>query len=297
MSRETILIPDTSTTSKYGITEKKKQEIDFLTQEVLNAENEVQQYQAIVDSLTEKENKLTVDLATAEANKAQALDNKNAVDTVISNAKDLYENSKATYTELSGTENQSVTNTTQTPSGAEPKIKLVATEINTVVNKLIYSAEVINKLSNLVIRKKATNPLISDELVTMVTQASSDANNAVALTLVALESVFASQATTIEAKSAMSLELLQATKLYEFIIGEEIDNVENEDMPAANESLKYYLYTAYNITSNMYEEVLKASNDTTAQLNAAEASLSKAQVKLKSLQSGLAAANAAALAS
>ncbi|MCH2193464.1 hypothetical protein [Kordia sp.] len=281
MSRETILIPDTSAAHRYGITEKKKQEIDFLTQKVLNAENEVQQYQAIVDSLTDKASKLASELATAEANKAQALDNRNSVDTVINNAKDLYESSENTYKQS---------------ADSETKIKSVATEINTVINKLIYSAEVIDKLSNLVVRKKASNPLISDELVTMVTQASSDANNAVALTLVELESVFNSKATTIEGKSAMSLELLQSTKLYEFITGEEIDGVEN-DMKTDKTSLKYYLYTAYNITSNMYEKVLAASDDTTNQLNDAKASLSKAQIKLSSLQAGLAAVNAAALAS
>ncbi|WP_298507600.1 hypothetical protein [uncultured Kordia sp.] len=281
MSRETILIPSTDATQRYGITEKKKQEIDLLTQEVLNAESEVQQYQAIVDSLTDKSTKLAGELATAEANKAQALTNKNSVDTVINNAKDLYESSGNTYKES---------------ADAETKIKSVATEINTVINKLIYSAEVINKLANLVVRKKASNPLISDELVTMVNQASADATNAVSLTLVALESVFTSQATTIESKSAMSLELLQSTKLYEFIVGTEVDGVEN-GMTSDQTSLKYYLYTAYNITSNMYEEVLTASNDTTNQLNDAKASLSKAQVKLNSLQAGLAAANAAALAS
>ncbi|WP_046744090.1 hypothetical protein [Kordia zhangzhouensis] len=281
MSRQTILIPDPSASDKYGITERKKQEIDFLTQEVLNAQNEVEQYQAIVDSLTEKSTKLQTELATAEANKTQALNNKNAVDNVINNAKDLYESSGVTYQEA---------------ATAEDKIKTVATEINTVINKLIYSAEVINKLSNAVIRKKAINPLISDELISMVTKADSDANNAVALTLVALESVFASQASTIESKSALSLELLQATKLYEFIIGEEIDNVENE-ISSSKKSLKKYLYDAYDITSNIYEEILAASNDTTSQLNATKNSLSKAQVNLKSLQSGLAAANAAALAS
>lgn len=281
MSRETILIPDTPTATKYGITERKKQEIDYLTQEVLNAQNEVEQYQAIVDSLTEKSNKLQGELATAEANKTQALNNKNSVDTLINNAKDLYQSSEVTYQEA---------------ATAEDKIKTVATEINTVINKLIYSAEVINKLSNTVIRKKSINPLISDELISMVTKADSDANNAVALTLVALESVFASQASTIESKSALSLELLQATKLYEFIIGEEIDNVEN-DISTSKKSLRSYLYQAYEITSNIYEEVLAASNDTTDQLNETKNSLSKAQVNLKSLQSGLAAANAAALAS
>ncbi|MEM6719514.1 MAG: hypothetical protein AAF611_09380 [Bacteroidota bacterium] len=281
MSRETVIIQPTPAPSRYGITERKKQEIDLLSQEVLNAEHEVEQYQAIVDSLTDKATKLAGELSTAEANKAQALSNKNDVDNVINNAKDLYENSGVTYQEI---------------SVAETSIKNVATEINTVVNKLIYSAEVINKLSNLVIRKKAINPLISDELVTMVTQASSDANNAVSLTLVALESVFASQATTIESESALSLELLQATKLYEYITGTSIDSVEN-DMSTDTTSLKYYLYTAYDINSNMYEEVLKASDDNTAQLNDAKASLATAQIKLSSLQAGLAAANAAALAS
>ncbi|EDP97186.1 hypothetical protein U8527_02525 [Kordia algicida OT-1] len=278
-SRETILIPTDPAPAKYGITEKKKQEIDLLTQEVLNAEDEVQQYQAIVDSLKQKSTKLDAELATAEANKTQALNNKNSVDTLANHAKDLYQSSKLTHTES---------------AKAESDIKGVAIQVNTVINKLIYSAEVINKLSNLVIRKKAINPLISDELVTMVTEASTNANNAVALTLVALESVFAAQATTIESKSAMSLELLQSRKLYEFITGHKVRNDKN----ATNKtSLLYYLDQAYNITSNMYEKTLAASEDNASQLNAAQVSLSKAQVKLQSLQSGLAAANAAALAS
>lgn len=280
-SRNTILIAADPAPTKYGITEKKKQEIDLLTQQVLNAEDEVEQYQAIVTSLTEKSTQLDAELATADANKTQALNNRNSVDTVVNNAKDLKTSSKKTLIES---------------SNAETDIKGVATEINTVINKLIYSAEVINKLSNLVIRKKAINPLISDELITMVNQASANANNAVALTLVALESVFASQATTIESQSAMALEVLQANKLYAFIIGEDVDNNLN-DIPSTEKSLKGYLYQAYDITSNMYEETLAASNDTTSQLNAAQVSLSKAEVKLSSLQSGLAAANAAALAS
>lgn len=278
-SRQTILIPADPAPQKYGITEKKKQEIDLLTQQVLNAENEVQQYQAIVTSLTEKSTKLDAELATAETNKTQALNNKNSVDTVVNNAKSLYESSELTDAES---------------STAEKDIKGVATEVNTVINKLIYSAEVINKLSNLVIRKKAINPLISDELVSMVTEATTNANNAVALTLVALESVFASQATTIESKSAMALELLQAKKLYEFIMGRKVTDAEDV---TNRTSLLYYLDEAYNITSNMYEETLAASDDTTGQLNAAQVSLSNSEVKLSSLQAGLAAANAAALAS
>lgn len=274
-----IITYNNQPSDRYGVTERKKQEIDRLTQEVLNAQDEVEQYQAIVDSLTDKSNKLQSQLTTADNNKALALKNKDSVDRIIDNSKDLQRNSKATFKET---------------DEANKKIKDTASKINEVIDKLIYAAEVVNKLSNLVIRKKASNPLISDELVTMVTQASSDANNAVALTLVALESVFASQATTLEAKSAMSLAFLQATKLYEFVSGEDVGDITN-DIPA--KTIKDYLYAAYQTTVTTYENTLTASNDTTNQLNDAKASLSKSQVKLSSLQAGLAAANAAALAS
>ena len=71
--------------SKYGVTERKKQELDELSQKVLNAKSLVEQLTAIVDSLTSKSDKLKTDLATAETNKAKALSNKNLVDEVINN--------------------------------------------------------------------------------------------------------------------------------------------------------------------------------------------------------------------
>lgn len=265
--------------SKYGVTEKKKSELDALSKQVLDAQGEVDQLQAITDSLSEKSTKLQQELTTADSNKATALSNKDLVDEVINNAEDLKNNSKITFDEV---------------VRADVKIKTVAREIKNVINKLIYSAEVINKLSSLVIRKKALNPLISDELITMVTAAGTDANNAVALTLVALESVFASQATTLESEAALSLEYLQAIKLYEFLTGEDSDKINNE-IPI--ESIKRLLYEAYDISSNIYENTLNASKDTTKQLNLAKIKLSKVEVKLSSLQAGLAAANAAALAS
>jgi hypothetical protein len=280
---------DTKIPQPYGITERKKQELDQLTQQVIDAQDTVDQYQAIVNSLTEKSNKLSTQLSTAEANKAQALSNKDLLDTMVNDAKDLQNNSEIAFDAI---------------VLADAKIKVVAEEIKTTINNLIYSAEVINKLANLVIRKKASNPLISDELVTMVTTAGADANNAVALTLVALQSVFSSQATTLESEAAMALQLLQATKLYELMIGEEVDDIQNElpspETPTGSGetyTIQSLLDYAYTVTSNMYDESLKASKDTTKQLNDTESKLSDAQVQLASLQAGLAAANAASLAS
>ncbi|AXG69252.1 hypothetical protein KORDIASMS9_01472 [Kordia sp. SMS9] len=269
--------------SKYGVTERKKQELDELSQKVLNAESLVEQLEAIVNSLTDKSNKLKTDLATAETNKNKALSNKDLVDEVVENLLTLKNNSELTF-------NETVL--------AESKIKKVSKEISHLIDKLIFSAEIINKLGNLVIRTKATNPLISDELVTMVTTASSDANNAVALTLVALQSVFAAQATTKESEAAVALEMLQAIKLYEFVIGDDtVDNIQSDVPLSPATSIRGLLYTAYVISENMYNQALAASNDTIKQLNNTKRELSKAQINLSSLQAGYAAANAAALAS
>ena len=269
--------------TKYGVTERKKQELDELSQKVLNAESSVEQLEAIVSSLTTKSNKLQADLATAETNKAKALSNKDLVNEVVENLLALKNNSEITF-------NETVL--------AESKIKTVSKEVSNLIDKLIFSAEIINKLGNLVVRKKATNPLISDELVTMVTTASADANNAVALTLVALQSVFAAQATTKESEAAVALEMLQAVKLYEFVIGEEtVDDIESDVPLSTATSIKGLIDSAYKINENMYNQALAASNDTIKQLNNTKRELSKAQTNLSSLQSALAAANAAALAS
>ena len=286
MNLDTLYTQSIST--RYGVTEKKKQELDRLTQEVLNAEGTVEEYQAIVNSLTEKLTKLQAELASAKTNKETALSNKDSVDTVVDNAKNLLKNAEIVVGEI---------------SQANGSIRDTAIETNSLINKLIYAAEIVNKLANLVIRKKATNPLISDELITMVTQAQADANNAVALTLIALESVFASQATTSESVAAAELEKDQVEKLYELLINGDMELKKPDDATTStttdmeNNSIKAYLYEAYTIASTMYEEVLAATNDTSNQLNNSKASLNKAQVKLASLQAGLAAANAAALAS
>ncbi|MFT4803426.1 MAG: hypothetical protein ACI9YE_000619 [Psychroserpens sp.] len=270
------------TPSKYGITERKKHELDTLTQQVLDAQGTVDQQQAIVASLTTKSNKLQADLATADTNKTTALNNKDLSDEVVENLLSLKNNSETTFDET---------------VLAESKIKKVAVEISDIIQKLIFSAEIINKLGNLVIRKKATNPLISDELVTLVTTSGTNANNAVALTLVALQSVFSAQATTKESEAAVALEVLQAIKLYEFVIGENVDDIQSAKPLSPETSISGLLDTAYNVQFNMYNQALAASKDTIKQLNSAKRELSTAQVSLSSLEAGLAAANAAALAS
>ena len=268
----------------YGIIEKKKAELDLLTIEVLDAQHDVEQFQSMVNSLTEKSERFQAYLDEATATRDQAKNNKDQLDKVIQNVLSLKDNSNIAFDEI---------------VDADEKTKQVSIGVKNLINELIYTAEVINKLSGIIIRKKAKNPLISDELIDLVNTIGKDANNAVSLTLVALQSVYAAEATNIESEGAAALEYRQAIQLYEVLRGrtnsaEGNGEVDKETHPGSLEGL---IDEAYITAKKNFETYYKANDEATEQLNKATILLNKAKVKLSSLQSGLAAANAAALAS
>ena len=270
--------PNLFQSGKYGITERKKAELDQLSNEVLDAQYVADELQAVVSSLTDKSARFAAFLASAEQDRQQALNNQNMLDALIQSALNLRNNSQTAFT---------------TVVLADSQTKEVAIEIKKVTDRLIYSAEVIDKLSNLIARNKAANPLISNDLVNLIAQAGKDANNAVALTLVALNSTFASQASSLEAEAVSALEYTQSMKLYEILTG-----TNNQGKEWHKETcLKTLIDNAYKNSEVAYQSALQANIDTLKQLNIATSDLTKAQIQLKSLQSGLAAANAAAFAS
>lgn len=260
--------------TKYGVTESKKRTLDSLTIQVLNATDEVSQLQAIVTSLTNKLTTYQGFLTQADANQTQAKNNVILMDGVIKNALNLKDISKVALNEV---------------VSANDKTKEVAQNTTIVINRLIYTAEMINKLAGLITRKKAQNPLISDQLITLINKAGTNANNAVALTLVALNSTFTAQSTNKDVLNTAALENVQSGKLYDKLTS---DNKTN----SPNASLKTLLNNAYKIAVTEFNKLQKAYDETLKQLNIKTAELNKAQINLKSLQAGLAAANAAALA-
>lgn len=266
-------------TSRYGITESKKAELDALSLQVIDAQYDVNKFQSIVTSLTDKVNNFQGFLATAENTRTQAYNNKILMDQLLQNAIDLKNNSNIAFNEI---------------VVADSKTKDLSTNIKMVIDKLIYSVDVLNKLSAIVTRKKALNPLISDELISVLSTAGSDANNAIALTLIALKSTFAAQASNTESEAAIELAYTQSDDLYECLIGAPD---EDNDTGKKEISLNQLLHNAYTNAKENYHRMEKALTMSTKQLNDAKSDLNKAQIKLKSLQSGLAAANAAALAS
>jgi hypothetical protein len=274
---------------KYGVTEKKKAEIDELIIKVRNAEDEVGAFQAVVTSLGEKLQKFQGELAVANANKEQGLANKNLMESIVMEVRDLLQDSVNV---------QNLMNT------SESKIEKAASQMSVLINELIYSADLINKLSELIARKKQSNPLISDELVTKVTKAGSDANNAISLTLTALQAIFTSQATNVEGQNVLKLERKFANDLNSMIKFKQrskdkenstgLFEISNDKESKTN--ISDMLLQAYENYKELYNQTLRATNDTTKQLSETSLALDNAVVNLNSLKSSLAAAQAAALA-
>jgi hypothetical protein len=273
--------PDAISIEKYGITERKKAELDSIMLEVLDAQQDVFQYQIIVTSLTKKLNNFQALLASSDNDRAKALNNLNVINQLVNSSKDLLDNSEITFNEM---------------VLADEKTKGLAVDLKQLMDNLIYTVELINNLSALIMSKKALNPLISDELVTMIGQASEDANNAILLTLNALQSAYASQFANIESEASTALEFTQARSLYKTMTGIDPSNI-TPDAPWTNDSLAGLIAQAYQDAKLKFEDRQKACDLVTKQVNLATIKLNKATVKLKSLQSGLAAGNAASLVS
>jgi hypothetical protein len=251
------------------LTPKEKAKLDELSIQIIDAQYKVEQCQAIVTSLTEKKTNYQGFLTVAQNNRAQAHDNKALADQLVQSALDLKDTSKTALGEI---------------VLADEKTNALSANIKILIDKLIYAVTVLNRLSNDIVRKKALNPLISDQLVAMAGKASTDANNAVTLTLVALQSTFIAVASNMETEATLALEYTQAVNLYETLTG---------GASANTPSLRSSLEEAYHNADTCYLQTDKSCNIISQELDAAQANLNKAQVKLASLQSGLAAANAA----
>lgn len=257
-------------------TEENKAALNALIVQVENAQYRVDESQAIATSLTQKLNSFQNFLAVADARRTPALNNKNLVAQLVQSSKDLQDCSHIALNEM---------------LAPEEKTQGLATTMSQVMNKLIYSAGIINKLTDFVVREKALNPLISDELISLLTTARTNAGNAVAVSVAALQSTFAAQASSIACRQALTVEYTQAADLYDALTG-----ISSITQPEKTEThLSTVLADAYKEAQTHYELAYGAVNTTTGQLDNAQIRLNKSQVTLASLQADLAAANAAAL--
>jgi hypothetical protein len=269
----------TPSSKRYGVTEKKKAELDALAIQILDAQQQVDQYQAIVTAFTQKLTTFQGFLAVDDANRTSSLSNLQMVTALVQSFEDLSNSASIAF-------NQMVV--------ADSTTKKLASRSKVVLDKLIYTSEFINRFATIVMRKKALNPLISDDLISMVNAAGNDANKAVALTLIAMQSSFTAQATNMESEAAAGLAYVQILDICHLLTGEknQFNSTETQSTSLAN-----LISEAYKKALEQYNKTFDAVQVITTQLNDSQIALAAATNVLNSLQLGLAAGNAAALAS
>jgi hypothetical protein len=266
-----------------GIADQKKASIDLLTNQVTVAQNVVTEQQAIVTALTAKAAQFKSYLDAAAGNRAIAQTNMTLGDDAKSNAHNLLTSSQLVNDQ-----------TTLASTG----MIAASDSMATLISQLVFSGEIIDKAIVTVNKQKLLNPLIPDSLITYLNKAATDTNNAVALTLTALQSCYAANATLEESHCSMELCVLQARKL-----DEKMGQNPNGEPPLIyglgkkSTGIIGLLNAALASANKVYDAALKNNECVNKQLSYAQEQLAIATTALASLKAGLAAANAAAYAS
>lgn len=272
----------------YGVAYVEMADINLLTTQVQQATYLVNENQVVVASLGAKLDQYNGYLTEATNNRNTALAMLNAV-------KDMYNNVNSLATNVSMAKKQTDT--------AMAGIGEVAAGMSDLINKLIFSTEIIEKFGLVVNKQKQINPLIPDTLIALISKAASDANKAIALTLVALQSTYAAQSTVLETQSLTNLENDQAQQLLNKV--KQNANL-NGDKPTASRfqcnlcadgpGILALMQLNYKNANDAYNASLDNVNMVGMQLAAAQARLDAANTELSSCTAGLAAATAAAYA-
>ncbi|CAM4139443.1 hypothetical protein [Pseudoalteromonas byunsanensis] len=253
-----------------GVAQNKNADIQALTTQVTDAQYTVNELTNVVTSLTSKQVYFANLLTLASNKQASSLQHYNQSKALMADLRETNNYVKIVETQI-GTESD-----TDSLSG---KLNETAEYMAGVIDKLIFSVDIIEKLLDFVNRRKAVNEVIPDDLITYLNNAVTESNNAVSLTLTALESCYAS-----------------ITPVQEI---EEISGLESNQMQillALSATLTQSLESAYGTSATSYQNALNASNMANQQLEDAQAQLAEAQANLASLNAGLEAAKAAAFA-
>ncbi|PCK08969.1 MAG: hypothetical protein COA42_06420 [Alteromonadaceae bacterium] len=266
-----------------GVANSKKAEIDSLTDQINNAQYEVDQLTAVVQSLTAKSTQFSQFLNEADSNKTMALGHLNKVTDIASSAKH--------------TRSNTITSVKQTRE-AKQSMSQAAEQVSYLINKLILAVELIDKQVQSVNKLKASNPIIPDQLISELSKASTDANNAIATTLTSISSGYAAEASLLEAFKIAERGYVVATNLHNKII--QTGNPDNAntktDLGKESAGIQYLLQDAYDQAVKTYGQALAANDIVTVQLAFSQTQLDDATASLNSLNSGYSAAEAAAFA-
>ena len=142
---ETLNLPiERITISRLRITEAKQAELDNWLIQIQNAQFNYDQQKAILDSLALKIQLFSQYLTDAEASRTQALSNLNLMRKIKDEVENFGRQTAVAYSTI---------------MQAAELSNVMTRQLSAMIRQLVFAAEVINKFSNAIVRKKALNPL------------------------------------------------------------------------------------------------------------------------------------------
>lgn len=268
-----------------GIADRMNAARQSLVRLVTQSQFEVAQKQAIVTALQAKAAQFSQYLADADVDRQAALAKLDAGKDALRSADSLAVNMKTANAKC---------------AAASGGATAVSADMATLVGKLILAVEFINKVGQLVNKQKSNNPLVPDKLVENMRSAGTAANQAVALTLSALQSCYVAEATLFESREVVSLGARQSRDLEARMRNGWDPQSGKVSFPAGSSAglvdgagvgVVALLQQAHDDAQARYEAALASTDIVTRQLAHAQSQLDEAVIMLGSYQSGLAAAD------
>lgn len=247
---------------------RKSNDLTRLQEQVELAKKRVALQQAIADALQSKFDQFAGFLSLATNNQTSAQTNYNLVKDAVANARSLA---------------KSFDGASDKAHHASDAAMHVSAQVAHLIRKLIFSVEVINKLAQMINKQKVVYPLLPDGLIANMAKANASANNAVALTLTALQSCYAAESTILG-----SVNLIDQAKNGSATL--------RDGMQAEAKGLMALFLRAHKDADLAHHKAKQNNEAMITQLAHAQADLALATMNLNSFKAGLAAATAAAYA-
>ncbi|MES2653989.1 MAG: hypothetical protein V4620_00260 [Bacteroidota bacterium] len=157
-------------------------------------------------------------------------------------------------------------------SGANAQIKELTKIVDLLLKKLLFAIDVINKLSNTIMRKKAVNPLISDDLVRSMSIITENSSLVIDVSMLVLQHTVSTLSSSNELTSISKLTQLQLQVYYQLLTDEKKKQM----------SLSYLINREQNETQQQEQQLIKDLNLLQIQIEKTNEELSKARAKYQS---------------
>lgn len=256
------------------VTAEKTTRIKHLQRLVEDAKNNVAKAEATYNSYASKSELFDQLYEDASTTLAVMTDQENLASDLVQKVNSLFD----TATVAIGTANDTYLDT-----------KKLLHSVQKVVDATLAAATDIVLSAELIMKRKASNPLISSELVTEAAQAATDANKAVSLIINALTATFNALATANQANN--TAEIVQAEILY--LKDLVVEDTSLSDANTSMITIQEKAHDNYVNARNAEKEALKAADQAKQQMMKSKNMLNRATAELANAEAALNAAEAA----